>query len=282
MYNALYWGSVKMSIEELVAAIQGGNQSLMEELWCAVVNLVKWKAKRVMTSLELLSDSKRVEFEDLVQSGYFALVAALETYKAECGAFSSWLMYHLQTAFADTAGYRTKQGRIENKADSLDRPLGNDEDSQPMGDFVPDHTAAAAIESIEEQEYQEQLHEALEAALEAIPEKYSQVLQLRYLQNKSLSEAGAVIGVSSERIRQMENKGLKILRQPDTAAVLIEFYDFSYYTGTGLGAFQQSGLTIQEKYLILEEQKKEKRERLEQEERERKYREVMAALGRLP
>lgn len=72
----------------------------------------------------------------------------------------------------------------------------------------------------------------------------------------------------------MENKGLKILRQPDTAAVLIEFYDFSYYTGTGLGAFQQSGLTIQEKYLILEEQKKEKRER--------KYREVMAALGRLP
>ena len=80
----------------------------------------------------------------------------------------------------------------------------------------------------------------------------------------------------------MENKGLKILRQPDTAAVLIEFYDFSYYTGTGLGAFQQSGLTIQEKYLILEEQKKEKRERLEREERERKYREVMAALGRLP
>lgn len=42
-----------MSIEELVAAIQGGDQSLMEELWGAVVNLVKWKAKRVITSLEL-------------------------------------------------------------------------------------------------------------------------------------------------------------------------------------------------------------------------------------
>ena len=53
-----------------------------------------------------------------------------------------------------------------------------------MGDFVPDHTAAAAIENIEEQEYQEQLHEALEAALEAIPEKYSQVLQLRYFKTR--------------------------------------------------------------------------------------------------
>lgn len=271
-----------MSIEELVAAIQAGDQSLMEELWHSVVNLVKWKAKRTMTSLELLCNSRRIEFEDLVQSGYFALVAALETYKPECGVFSSWLMYYLQTAFADTAGYRTKQGRIENKADSLDRPLGNDEYSQPMGDFIPDHTAAAAIESIEEQEYQEQLHEALVAALESIPEKYSQVIQLRYLQSKSLSEAGAVIGVSSERVRQMEIKGLKILRQPETAASLIEFYDFSYYTGTGFGAFQQSGLTIQEKYLILEEQKKEKRERLDREERERKYRELLIALRRLP
>lgn len=282
MYIALYWGSVKMSIEELVAAVQAGDQSLMEELWGAVVNLVKWKAKRVMTSLELLSDSKRVEFEDLVQSGYFALVAALETYKPECGAFSSWLMYYLQTAFADTAGYRTNQGRMENRADSLDRPLTNEENSRPMGDFIPDHTEAATMESIEEREYREQLREALEAALESIPEKYSRVIQLRYLQNQSLSETGAVIGVSSERVRQMENKGLKILRQPETAANLIEFYDFSYYTGTGLGAFRQSGLTIQEKYLILEEQKKEKRERLEREERERKYREVMAALGWLP
>ena len=271
-----------MSIDELVAAVQAGDQSLMEELWGAVVNLVKWKAKRVMTSLELLSDSKRVEFEDLVQSGYFALVAALETYKPECGSFSAWLMYYLQSAFADTAGYKTKQGREQNRADSLDRPLINDENSSPMGEFIPDHTAAAALESIEERAYQEQLHEALEAALAAIPAKYSQVLQLRYLQSKSLSEAGAVIGVSSERVRQMETKGLKILRQPETAANLIAFYDFSYYTGTGLGSFQKSGLTIQEKYLILEEQMKEKRERLEREARERKYREVMAALGRLP
>ena len=73
-----------------------------------------------------------------------------------------------------------------------------------------------------------------------------------------------------------------ILRQPETAANLIEFYDFSYYTGTGLGAFRQSGLTIQEKYLILEEQKKEKRRRQEREEQERMYREAIEVLGRLP
>ena len=269
-----------MSIEELVAAVQHGDHSLMEELWGAVVNLIKWKAKRVMTHLEVLSDSHRIEFEDLVQSGYFALVRALETYRPECGAFSSWLMLHLQSAFADTAGYRTKQGRAENRADSLDRPLTNEEGSCPLGDFIPDHTATAALESIDEREYREQLRKALEAALEAIPEKYGQVIQLRYLQNHSLSEAGAAIGVSPERVRQLENGGLKILRQPETAAKLIDFYDFSYYTGTGFDAFQQSGLSIQEKYLILEEQKRERQMQKEQEEREQKFQKVMADLGR--
>lgn len=231
-----------MSIEELVAAVQAGDHGLMEELWSAVVNLVKWKAKRIITSLELLSSSRRVEFDDLVQSGYFALVAALETYKPECGTFPSWLMYYLQTAFADAAGYRTKHGQAQNRVDSLDRPLTNDENSGPLGDFVPDHEAAAAIENVEEREYLEQLHKALESALAAIPEQYSKIIHLRYLQNQSLSEAGVTVGVSAERVRQLEANGLKILRQPETAANLIPFYDFDYYLGTGIGAFQRSGL----------------------------------------
>ena len=294
MLNALYWGSVKLSIEELVAAIQAGDQSLMEALWEAVVNLVKWKAKRTMTSLELLSDSSSVEFEDLVQSGYFALVSALETYKPECGAFSSWLMYYLQTAFADAAGYRTKQGRIENTAISLNEPLDDEESQSRRVDFVADGTAQDAMESIEEQEYQKQLHEALEAALAEIPEKQGQVLRLRYFQKQTLGEAGESLGVSVERVRQMEQKGLRTLRQSKTAAHLIPFLEFDFYTGTGLGAFVHSGMSIQEKYLILEEQKRQRKEQKERAEREKKHaeflrqmeerekawRELLASLGR--
>ena len=41
-YIELYWRSMKLSIEELVMEVRAGNQSLMEELWGAVVNLVKW------------------------------------------------------------------------------------------------------------------------------------------------------------------------------------------------------------------------------------------------
>ena len=264
-----------MSIEELVAAVQAGNQSLMDELWSAVVNLVKWKAKRIMTTLELLSESRRVEFDDLVQSGYFALVTALETYKPECGAFSTWLMYYLQTTFADTAGYKTKHGRIENKADSLDRPLTNEEDSLPMGDFVIDHTAAAAIEGIEEREYNKQLREALETALEAIPEKCSQVIWLRYMKNRSLAEAGDVIGVSCERVRQLENKGIKLLRESEHACNLYPFYEFDFYCGTGLQTFKSKGMSIQEQYLVIMENRRKREEKMRREENERKLAEIL-------
>ena len=283
-----------MSIDELVAAVQAGDDSKLAELWDKISGLVKWKASRTMTALELLNDVCRVEFDDLYQSGYFAMLSALETYKPESGSFSSWLMYYLQTTFAETAGYRTKQGRIENAAISLDEPLDDEENKSRRVDFVADGTAQDAMESIEEQEYQKQLHEALEAALAEIPEKQGQVLRLRYFQKQTLGEAGESLGVSVERVRQMEQKGLRTLRQSKTAAHLIPFLEFDFYTGTGLGAFLHSGMSIQEKYLILEEQKrqrKEQRERAEREkkhaeflrqmeEREKAWRELLASLGR--
>ncbi len=283
-----------MSIDELAAAAQAGDDSKLGELWDKISGLVKWKAKRTMTALELLNDVCRVEFDDLYNSGYLAMLSALETYKPESGSFSSWLMYYLQTAFAETAGYRTKQGRLENSAVSLDEPLDDEEHKSRRVDFVPDSTAEDALENIEEIEYQKQLHEALEAALAEIPEKQGQVLRLRYFQKQSLGEAGESLGVSVERVRQMEQKGLRTLRQSKTAAHLIPFLEFDYYAGTGLGAFLHSGMSIQEKYLILEEQKRERKERQERAEREKKHaemqrqmearekawRELLASIGR--
>ena len=192
-----------MSIDELVAAVQAGDDSKLWELWDKISGLVKWKASHTMTALELLNDVCRVEFDDLYQSGYFAMLSALETYKPENGAFSSWLMYYLQTSFAETAGYRTKQGRIENAAASLDEPLDNEEQKSRRVDFITDETAQDAIESIEEREYQKQLHDAMEAALEELPEKQGQVLRLRYFKRQTLGEIGEIMGVSVERVRQM-------------------------------------------------------------------------------
>lgn len=262
-----------MSNEELVAVIQGGATERMGELWEQVSGLVKWKANHVMTAMEGCP-GRGVEFDDLYQSGYPAMVAAVESYDPAAGAFSTWLVYHLKNAFAEATGYRTKKGRLDplNSAVSMDKPLTDEADSSLFGDFIPDQRAAATLEAVEDREYQKQLHDALEIALGAVPENYGEVLRLRYYQDMTLEECGGVLGVGAERVRQMENKGLRFLRQPKNAACLRPFFDFNFFCYTGMSAFLNSGMSVQERYLVIEEeaQERENRRRQEQESRRQK------------
>ena len=249
-----------MSNEELVAEIQAGAVELMGQLWEQVEGLVKWKAKRIMTALEGCP-GRGVEFEDLYQSGYLAMVAAVNTYDpATGGAFSTWLMYHLKTAFAEATGYRTQKGRQEplNNYLSLDTPLSDEADSDDLMDVVADPAGLQWRESLEESMWRKQLQEALEMALARIPEKYADVLRLRHYQDMTLDDIGEQRGVSKERIRQMENKGIRLLRQPRNACHLRPFYDFDFYCHTSLSAFNQTGMSIQERYLVIEEERKER------------------------
>ena len=265
-----------MSNEDLVAAIQAG-EDRCGELWEQVCGLVKWKANHIMTATEGFL-GRGVEFDDLYQSGYLAMVAAVESYDPAAGAFSTWLVYHLKTVFAEVVGYRTKTGRNEplNNSLSLDKPLTNEADGALVGDFIPDLGAAATLEAVEEREYQRQLHEALETALGAVPGNCGEVLRLRYYQDMTLEECGGVLGVGAERVRQMENKGLRFLRQSKNAACLRPFFDFNFFCCTGMGAFLQTGMSIQERYLIAEEEQQRKeearRQKREQQRREKKAR----------
>ena len=249
-----------MSNEELVAQIQTGATERIGELWEQVERLVKWKAKRIMTVLEGCP-GRGVEFEDLCQSGYLAMVAAVDTYDpAAGGAFSSWLMYHLKTAFAEATGYRTQKGRHEplNNYLSLDTPLTDDADSDDLMDVVADPTGLLWRESLEESMWRKQLQEAVGAAMSTVPEQYREILRLRYWEDMTLEDVGDLRGISKERVRQMENKGIRILRQPKTASQLYAFCDFDFYSGTGLGAFQNSGMSIQERYLMRKEEREER------------------------
>ena len=240
-----------MSNEELSIAIQQGDQGRTLELWEQVNGLVKRKAMQIMTALQLSGNPRGVEFDDLYQTGYLAMVAAVETYSPERGAFSTWFMFHLKTAFAEATGYRTKGGRCEplNTATSLDRPVQPDEpDGGTLGELVPDSRAADAIENVEESVYREQLHKAIDGAISELPPGNAQ------WDDMTLSAVGEVMGKSPERTRQMESKGIRELRKSRT---LHRFLDFDMYRGTGLGAFRLSGSSIQEQYILKQERREE-------------------------
>lgn len=262
-----------MSNEELVAEIQAGATERMGELWEQVAGLVKWKANQVMTALQDLPTCRGVEFEDLYQSGYPAMVEAVESYDPAAGTtFSTWFMYRLKTAFAEATGRRTQKGNREplNNSLSLDTPLTDDADSDDLMAVIADPAGQQWRESLEESMWQKQLQETVEAALSTVPEQYREILRMRYWDNMSLRDVGDLRGISCERVRQMENKGIRILRQPRNACHLISFYDFDFYCNTSLSAFNQTGMSVQERYLVIEEERRERAAR-EQERRDEEW-----------
>jgi RNA polymerase primary sigma factor len=94
---------------------------------------------------------------------------------------------------------------------SLETPIGDEEDSF-YGDFIPDEN----VESPVEQASKTILTEELEEALSKLNERESMVLKLRKGlvdgREHTLEEVGSHFGVTRERIRQIENKALRKLR----------------------------------------------------------------------
>jgi RNA polymerase primary sigma factor len=102
---------------------------------------------------------------------------------------------------------------------SLEKPVG-DEDESELGDFVADD---AVLEPFEEASEHMQ-KEGVRRALDALPERERQVIELRYglsgTEPLTLEEVGRTFGVTRERIRQIENNTLKKLKRLPEAQML--------------------------------------------------------------
>lgn len=247
----------KRTNEDLAVAIQSGATELTEVLWSQVEDLVKWKADRYIAALKLQGCTRGIEFDDLLQTGFVALLEAIPTYKPDSGLFAPWFVIYIQKAFAEASGFRKKRDRCDpiNANTSLDLPLSDDPEAAALHEILPDPEAEAALKAVEDKIWHEQLHEALENVLAELPEKSSTVLRLRYYQNQTLAAVGDVFNVGTEMARQLELQALRQLRKPRISRRLRSFYDYNVYSGTGLGAFKTTGMSVQERILIREEEK---------------------------
>lgn len=107
---------------------------------------------------------------------------------------------------------------------SLELPIGKEEDST-LGDFIEDVTLPAPAEAAGRQLLREQLEEVLHT----LTEREREVLYMRFGledgRNRTLEDVGRQIGVTRERIRQIEAKALRKLRHPSRANILRDYLD---------------------------------------------------------
>lgn len=214
-----------MSNEELVAAIQAGEQERMGELWDQVAGLVRWKANRVMTSLELQRNSCGVEFDDLCQCGYLALVAAVADYRPGGGSFNTLFMFRLKTAFAEATGFRTKHQLYDplRWAVSLDMPVGEDEETN-FSELIPDPAEEAAITAVADTEMRKQCSEAVRQAMAGLSDLETAIIDYRYFRGLVITKTATELGITEKEAQKLESNALRYLRHPDRARKLREFW----------------------------------------------------------
>ena len=115
------------------------------------------------------------------------------------------------------------QSSILNSA-SLDTPIGENEDTSLL-DMIPEKSML----SVEDEVAARVLGETINEILGTLTEKQRKVLELRFGINDgkehTLEEIGQMIGVTRERIRQIEAKALYKLRQPSRSKKIKDFLE---------------------------------------------------------
>jgi RNA polymerase primary sigma factor len=107
---------------------------------------------------------------------------------------------------------------------SLDQTVGDDGDSL-LGDFIEDADAPVAIDVVNFGLLQDQI----EDVLATLPEREAMVVRLRFGltdgQPRTLDEIGRALGLTRERIRQIESKTMSKLRHPSRSRVLRDYME---------------------------------------------------------
>ena len=107
---------------------------------------------------------------------------------------------------------------------SLETPIGDEADAC-LGDFLEDRD----LPSTEEKAISQVLKDHMEDVLDTLTDREGLVLRLRFgmlgERTHTLEEVGQEFGVTRERIRQIEAKALKKLREPSRSSVLRDYLD---------------------------------------------------------
>lgn len=120
------------------------------------------------------------------------------------------------------------QKKVENMIQVARRPLSletptDEEEDSVLADFIHDDDSPAPTETVT----QNLLKEHLREVLGSLPPREVRILQLRYGlmdgQSYTLEEVGRKMGVTRERVRQIEAQALSRLRHPGHRKKLIDY-----------------------------------------------------------
>lgn len=204
--------------------------------------LVKLVAGRVAISLP-----QHVDRDDLISSGFFGLLDAIERYDLSRNVkFETYAVTRIRGSILDTirsqdwlpATVRQKARQYEQALAELESRLGRSAtDSEtaealgisveqlhtlinqlnastlvPLEDFIQSEAAAGNITSPSQTIEEEEVKNSLMRAIDKLPEKEKLVVTLYYYEELTLKEISLILKLSEARISQLHTKAIFRLR----------------------------------------------------------------------
>jgi RNA polymerase primary sigma factor len=106
---------------------------------------------------------------------------------------------------------------------SMETPVGGEEDESSISDFIEDPNGSKPLEEVTNNV----LRDALEAALVNLSPREQDILRMRFgfgvKSDHTLEEVGKRFDVTRERIRQIEAKALKSIKESENGEILKHF-----------------------------------------------------------
>ena len=252
-----------MTNDDLVAAIQNGDQSAKEALCQQNTGLVYLIAKRY---------SALSEAEDLRQEAFVGLLEAAQSYTPEKGSFANWAVLNMKAQiFRNTNGLialpehiKVKVNKYRQYLESYQKEHGTaPTDFDVMDDLqissqeldtIRDAAATATLASLQDEEntleesipapgdmageiiqaeYERQRSLTIWKAVDELPPEQAETIRKRYIDEKTQAEIGT-------RARQDEAKALRALRKNKG---ILQYYDdirSESMRGTSLQRFKET------------------------------------------
>lgn len=195
--------------EELVELYQGGDSGALEKLIEANKGFIYKVSMKFFTG-----NDQAIDQEDLLQEGRIGLIVAAEKYNVNGEVpFVSYAYYWIYQKMHRFMYPKLNMVKSTLKFVSLNTPIGEDGEME-LGDMLGEEQEEFC--GVEESVYNQELKEELGVAIsEVLNQQQKQVVFMRYgfdCNIHTLEQAGKVLGVTKERVRQVEVKSLRLLR----------------------------------------------------------------------
>ena len=229
------------SNEELAERVQHGDDAALEALWMQVKRLAYIMAKRYKTTAV-------VDLDDLLQCAYLGMHMAALAWRADGGGNFVTLMgwYVLKECKeAENGGSRKKQISTV----SLEAPFTDDPDAGTLEDSLQDEGIPPVTAAME----LEELRRDVRDAVAGLDDELRDAVTARYFDGLTREGAADVMGTTAERVRQLTEKALRVLRKNRVIMLYSPWREQERRAGAygaGLSAFERYGMSSVERAVL--------------------------------